>query len=449
MRLASIAVFALLHLVSCFTPRNQKAIPDPTTLALSGRDDGTGGRAKVLRNPLMAVHESVEGQQIGIPINPICIRNRVEEAQGTLAGLSPEKVFVTIYPTEVGSGRAPISVTNFDHFGLQQAAETRKFPIDFSSFPDGKYNIIACTNVAGCGQGQGFPPRTLTDGLGINLKNPGNGSYRFTDSEGIFGSNGYKEFLKQTFETYHDLVGIAMNVWIEQGQLVWPKEPVTVWNGRFLPLAGQKQRIEFTDERAGIPVMHVSYRTADDRLQGKTCFPELEVLVIDISNTGIEFSTSSQGIGSDLDGDGVRESISWPKVGRSGFIIANYRIAAGSDGVPALIAGRSRKPANGHSVAVDHLISLDENKDGFLSMDDPEFKNLGLWLDTNSNGKVDSGEAKSLVESAIESINLTFAQIQEGDVNGNSSLFRTVAKRTGINRHALVASVRLAVTNRK
>ncbi|HEX4409019.1 MAG TPA: calcium-binding protein [Xanthobacteraceae bacterium] len=64
------------------------------------------------------------------------------------------------------------------------------------------------------------------------------------------------------------------------------------------------------------------------------------------------------------------------------------------------------------------LTSLDANSDGVLNASDSAFSNLYVWIDTNSNGQMDSGELHSLSSLGINSIGLsTTPSVQT--VNGN------------------------------
>lgn len=100
-----------------------------------------------------------------------------------------------------------------------------------------------------------------------------------------------------------------------------------------------------------------------------------------------------------LDGNGTNELWPWVKPS-TGILVWN------EDGKDEITSGRQMFGSvtwwlffnNGYHA----LDCLDDNRDGSLSGD--ELKGISIWFDTNSNGKSESGEIKSLDELGIVSI---------------------------------------------
>jgi hypothetical protein len=111
----------------------------------------------------------------------------------------------------------------------------------------------------------------------------------------------------------------------------------------------------------------------------------------------------------DLDGNGNTEMWPWVKPS-TGILVWN------EDGKDEITSGRQLFGSvtwwlffNDGYHALD---CLDDNRDGTLS--DTELKGISIWFDTNSNGKSESGEIKSLEELGIISISTKSTSTENG-----------------------------------
>jgi hypothetical protein len=436
-----------MALTGCYTTEKVSVQPDPSAVYADGkRDDGTGGRAKVLRNTIFIDRTAQDQKSIGLPINPICLRPNTEGVRGNFEQLDKAQMLVALFPSDRRNWTTPILIRNHSTLDPQQVLESRVFSVDLASIPDGRYNILICANEATCRLPAGIKSEGLTDGLGINLRSPSTKKYRFLEKDGIFGNQPFKDFIQNALEKSLDLVGFGANIWIEQGRLVWPKDPAAIWNGRMVPGTSSKKRMEFTDERASIPVVHLSYRPPSPRAPSGFCFPELDVLVIDLENRGLEMSQPGQGITVDLDRDESLEKVSWPVKSGTGFLVIDSKKSGSFAGISDLVADFSTDSGAGRAQnAFEVLRKFDENHDGSINSSDSWFPFIGIWIDKNYDGKLDKAEALSLKESKIESISLRTAEISESDDVGNYSLFRSIAKRKDNDQNLLVYSLRMMV----
>ncbi len=111
----------------------------------------------------------------------------------------------------------------------------------------------------------------------------------------------------------------------------------------------------------------------------------------------------------DLDGDGATELWPWMKT-TTGILVWD------EDGKGEITSGRQMFGSvtwwlffNDGYHALD---SLDDNRDGRLS--GTELKGIAVWFDTNSNGKSEQGEIKTLDELGIISISTKSTSIENG-----------------------------------
>jgi hypothetical protein len=442
-------VLILSLLLGCYTTEKAPVGPDPVAIATDGkRDDGSGGRPKVLRNPIFSTDLTGEHRSAGIPVNPVCLRP-VPNTEGEKPPFTEkEQPVIALFPSDRRVWTSPILIRSRNVLEIQEMIENRLVTLDLGSIPDGRYNVLICRNESSCKLPTTLKAEGLSDGLGINLRSPTTKKFRFLEKDGLFENQGFTTFIRSFTADPAALIGIGANIWVEQGQLVWPKDPVSFWNGRMIPetLAGKKEA--FTDERASIPVVHVNYRPANAGAIDGFCFPELNILVIDLGNRGLEMSSLARGITVDFEKDYSPERISWPAKAGTGFLVLDKTKSGTFAGISDLITTNSTGPDAGKlQNPFEQLRKFDENRDGFINSQDGMYPYFGVWVDKNFDGKLDKSETLSLKESKIESISVRPAEIPESDEIGNSSLFRSVAKMAGTNRHLLVYSLRLMITS--
>ena len=167
----------------------------------------------------------------------------------------------------------------------------------------------------------------------------------------------------------------------------------------------------------------------------------VDPIVLDLGAPGISFTSVSNGVSFDINGDGVRDQVAW---------------TAGSDGILAYDLNHSGMIENGSELFTPNfaggnyasglaaLASLDSNGDGVINSADADFASLSVWQDNNHNGIADTGELSSLTDRGISAINLNAtpahgiidgqqlqAQGSFSYANGTTGTFVEVALDTG------------------
>ena len=141
-------------------------------------------------------------------------------------------------------------------------------------------------------------------------------------------------------------------------------------------------------------------------------------LVLDLAGTGIKTLDVSAGVQYDLTATGSKQQVGWIGAG-SGFLVRDIN----HDGV---INNGSEMFGNGTTLAsgakasdgFQALAQLDSNHDGVINAKDAAFSELGVWVDTNSDGITQPGEIYSLNSLGITQFNLNAVQTAVNN-NGN------------------------------
>lgn len=129
----------------------------------------------------------------------------------------------------------------------------------------------------------------------------------------------------------------------------------------------------------------------------------LSPLVVDLDGNGVELKRRGKSKARfDMDGDGARDDTGW--IGKNdGFLVVDRD----GDGLIRSAAELSLLGAGKDSASgFDALGSLDSNSDGRIDSGDARFAELKIWRDRNGNGVSDQGEVRSLGDFGIASIGL-------------------------------------------
>lgn len=139
--------------------------------------------------------------------------------------------------------------------------------------------------------------------------------------------------------------------------------------------------------------------------------PPRDPLVIDLGKPGIELRSLTNGVNFDLDNNGFAEKTAW--IGNEDGFLAldrngNGKIDNGGElfGDQVILKDGS-KSASGFEA----LAELDENGDGLIDENDPQFAKLRVWIDVNHNGISESNELKTLSDVGVISISLDHTEI--------------------------------------
>ncbi|MDZ7875678.1 MAG: Ig-like domain-containing protein [Rhizobium sp.] len=129
----------------------------------------------------------------------------------------------------------------------------------------------------------------------------------------------------------------------------------------------------------------------------------IDPIILDLDKNGFAFSSIDNGVTFDINADGKADQIAWTS--DDGILAydvdGNGLIDNGSEiFTPDFNGG---KFASG----VAALASLDTNGDGKIDSGDAAFKDLKIWVDADNNGISDEGELSSLFDNGVTSISLT------------------------------------------
>jgi hypothetical protein len=128
-------------------------------------------------------------------------------------------------------------------------------------------------------------------------------------------------------------------------------------------------------------------------------------LVLDLNGNGIDLTKLSDGAKFDINGDGKPEQTSFVAPG-NGLLAVDWN----NDGVINSIKelfGNQNGAANGF----DELAKYDENKDNKISNIDSIFSKLLVYRELNNDGKGSGSELSSLKDLGIQSISLSYQNV--------------------------------------
>ncbi|MEH2570888.1 T1SS-143 domain-containing protein [Bradyrhizobium sp. AZCC 1577] len=130
----------------------------------------------------------------------------------------------------------------------------------------------------------------------------------------------------------------------------------------------------------------------------------VDPVVLDLGAHGISFSSISDGVQFDINGDGAQDQIAWTAGGQDGILAVDL------DGSGKIESGNELFTPNfngGHFAdGIAALGSLDGNHDGVIDSKDQAFGDLVTWQDANHNGVSEGGELIKLSDLGIKSIDL-------------------------------------------
>ncbi|MEH2588349.1 DUF5801 repeats-in-toxin domain-containing protein [Bradyrhizobium sp. AZCC 1721] len=130
----------------------------------------------------------------------------------------------------------------------------------------------------------------------------------------------------------------------------------------------------------------------------------VDPIVLDLGAHGISFSSISDGVQFDINGDGAQDQTAWTADGQDGILALDL------DGSGKIESGNELFTPNfngGHFAdGIAALASLDGNDDGVIDAKDQAFGDLVMWQDANHNGVSEDGELIKLSDLGIKSIDL-------------------------------------------
>lgn len=164
--------------------------------------------------------------------------------------------------------------------------------------------------------------------------------------------------------------------------------------------------------------------------------PPRDPLIIDLGKTGIELHSLANGVNFDLDNNGFAEKTAW--VGSEDGLLALDRNENGKIDNGGELFGDQVIMKNGFKSesGFEALAELDENGDGIIDKNDPQFANLCVWIDANRNGISEANELNSLDAIGVTAISLAHTEISFIDEETGSRIAESSSvtiNRNGIN----------------
>lgn len=158
-------------------------------------------------------------------------------------------------------------------------------------------------------------------------------------------------------------------------------------------------------------------------------------ILIDLDNNGFHLVGLADAVLFDLLATGIPGYYSWTRAHeRDAFLCrdlnGNGRIDNGRElfGNATVLADGSRR-GNGYEALRElDLRGQGGNEDGRLTAEEPGFRELCVWVDTNHDGLSDPGEVLSLAQAGVVELSYDYHESRRRDAYGNQFRYQSTAK---------------------
>jgi hypothetical protein len=163
-------------------------------------------------------------------------------------------------------------------------------------------------------------------------------------------------------------------------------------------------------------------------------------VVVDTLGDGFALTDGPGGVGFDIDGNGIKNKLSWTSAGSDDAWLALDRNGNGAiDDGSELFGNFTEQPDPPSGTLKNGFLALAEydkagrrgNTDGVIDARDAIFSSLRLWQDVNHDGVSQTAELHTLPSLNIESIPLSYREVRRRDRYGNGFRYQGVVMGAG------------------